>query len=79
MQTKLTIRLDAALIRRAKAYARRRHKSLSAIVADYFAALEQPADKAIELTPKVKSLIGALGGKRLNESDYRRYLELKHR
>lgn len=38
-QTKLTLRLDADLISRAKASAAKQGKSLSQIVADYFAAL----------------------------------------
>jgi multidrug resistance efflux pump len=39
VQTKLTLRLEADVIRRAKAYARRRGKSVSTVVADYFATL----------------------------------------
>ena len=37
MQTKLTLRLDAHLIAQAKARAQRQGKSLSQVVADYFA------------------------------------------
>ncbi len=36
MQTKLTLRLDEALIQRAKAEARRTGKSVSQLVAEYF-------------------------------------------
>jgi hypothetical protein len=79
MQTKLTLRLDARLIGRAKAYAGRRGKSVSTVVADYFAALDDPAGSPLELTPKVQSLLGALAGARLDEADHRRHLERKHR
>lgn len=80
MQTKLTLRLEARLIRRAKAYARRRGKSLSAIVADFFVGLDQPRAEAT--TPRslaVRSLVGVLAGHREAEEDYRAYLERKHR
>lgn len=80
MQTKLTLRLDDTLIRRVKRYSTRSGKSLSRLVADYFnliGASQSPEDK--ELTPRVKSLLGALAGSRVSELDYRRHLEAKHR
>jgi len=62
MQTKLTIRLDESLIRRAKAYARRSGKSVSGIVADFFSRLDDPAERETEAPPPaVRSLVGALG------------------
>ena len=39
MPTKLTLRLDAALINRAKTYAHEQDRSLSQLVADYFTHL----------------------------------------
>ena len=79
MNTKLTLRLDAGLIRRAKAYARRTGKSVSAVVADYFASLDPEGEPRFELTPKVRSLMGALKGTKVAEEAYRRYLADKHR
>ena len=80
MHTKLTLRLDAALVRRAKAYARRSGKSVSSVVADFFALLGSRAEHdGDELTPAVRSLVGALGKARVTERDYHRYLEGKHR
>ena len=79
MMTKLTLRLDTRLIRRAKAYAGRRGKSVSTVVADYFAALDASAGSPLELPPKVLSLLGVLSGSRLDEADYRRHLERQHR
>lgn len=83
MQTKLTLRLEQRLIRRAKAYARRTGKSVSALVADFFARLESPPDAAppdtAATSPAVRSLVGALAGTRLDESDYRNHLTEKHR
>lgn len=80
MQTKLTLRVDEELIRRAKAHARRSGKSVSRIVADFLALLEEPVEKrAVELTPTVRSLLGALSGNPVSKEDYSRYLEEKHR
>ncbi len=77
MQTKLTLRLDAELIERAKRHARARHKSLSRMVADYFAALEKE-DLPTELPPLTRSLRGLLKEKGLDESAYHRHLEEKY-
>lgn len=80
MRTKLTLRLDDELVRKAKTYARRSGKSVSSLVGDFFALLgRRSGSKNNELTPTVRSLLGALEGKPLNEHDYRRHLEEKHR
>lgn len=80
MQTKLTLRLDETLVRRAKSYARRSGKSVSALVADFFALLGRPVEATAEeeLTPTVRSLVGALEGARVSEDDSHRHLEQKH-
>ena len=80
MNTKLTLRLDDRLIRNAKRHSSRFGKSVSKLVADYFALID--ADEEIpgtEITPRVGSLIGALKGASVTEADYRRHLEEKHR
>jgi len=79
MQTKLTLRLEDRLIRRAKAYARRSGKSLSELVADMFARLQTSTPEATEpQSPAVRSLAGALEGKELDREAYRAYLAQKH-
>lgn len=75
MQTKLTLRMDEDLIRLAKAFARSSGKSVSRIVADYFALLGDK-NSDISITPAVRSLRGSLRG--ADEEDYRRYLEEKY-
>lgn len=79
MQTKLTLRLDDALIRRAKRYSARSGRSISRLVSDYFALIDSElcAD-AGELTPRVRSLIGALAQQDVSEEDYKRHIERKH-
>lgn len=80
MYTKLTLRLDDRLIRRAKRYSDRAGKSVSQLVADYFALIEsEEAVSGTELTPRVRSLIGSLRGASVDEEDYRRHLEEKYR
>lgn len=79
MNTKLTLRLDDQLIRKAKRYSDRSGKSVSQLVADYFSAMD--ADEEIpgtEISPRVRSLIGAFKGSTATEEDYRRYLAEKY-
>jgi len=77
MQTKLTLRLDAQLIERAKNHAKNRGKSVSQMVADYFALLGQEEQNET-LPPLTRSLYGALRGTDIDEEDYHRYLEEKY-
>ena len=83
MHTKLTLRLEQRLIRRAKAYARRTGKSVSELVADFFGRLEAPQEEApprvAAQSPAVQSLVGALAGSRVDEAAYRAHLAEKHR
>jgi Family of unknown function (DUF6364) len=80
MQTKLTLRLDQDLIRRAKSHSRRSGKSLSALVADFFTLLseDRPAGEP-SLPPRVRSLIGAFKGSTATKEDYRKHLAEKYR
>ena len=79
MQSKLTLRLDAELIEKAKILARRRGKSLSRLVAEYFNYITSKEVKSkTDLPPIVKSLYGSLANSDTDESDYKKYLEGKH-
>lgn len=76
MNTKLTLRLDDELIRRAKAHAGRIGKPVSKLVEDYFAVLTAPRRRgSSELTPRVRRLKGILRGADVDEETYRRHLE----
>jgi hypothetical protein len=80
MQTKLTLRLEDQLIRRAKSYARRSGRSVSELVADLFARLSVPeATPPCDLSPIVRRLVGALAGRKVSKSDYRQHLDEKYR
>ena len=79
MQTKLTLRLEDRLIEQAKSYAARTGKSVSQVVADYFKLLTNTKMKsASSSTPITKSLRGLLRESKINEKDYKKYLEEKH-
>ena len=80
MQTKLTLRLDSNVITRAKRIAKKRGTSVSRLVSDYFkgvAGAKQSVAKD-ELPPITRALAGSLSGSKLDERDYRRYLEKKY-
>ncbi len=79
MQTKLTLRLEDQLIEQAKSYAAHAGKSLSQVVADYFKILTSEKTKTISpSTPITQSLRGFLRESKLDEKDYKKYLEEKH-
>ncbi len=78
MNTKLTLRLDDRLIESAKHHAAESGRSISQLVADFFALIEAGGGD-IEVTSRVRSLRGVLTGFGLDESDYQRHLEEKYR
>lgn len=80
MSTKLTLRLNPLLIKRAKSYARRHGKSVSQIVADYFCVLQQASDvkETAQSLPLTQSLKGVLKKTKVSEKEYRDYLEKKY-
>ena len=79
MKTKLTVRLDQELINKAKAYAKASGKSVSQMIADYFALLGEPTESSNQkITPVVRSLRGALRGGKVDLDDYHRHLEDKY-
>jgi hypothetical protein len=85
MQTKLTLRIDDELIERAESYSQRTGKSVSQLVSDYIKMLPEPGREpsakkgAPVLTPIVRSLKGSFRGAKIDEKDYRRHLEERHR
>jgi hypothetical protein len=79
MATKLTLRIDEELITRAKTYAKRSGKSVSRLVADFFAVLSQSEEEGTyNITPKVKSLHGLLRDATVDFEDYKKHIEQKY-
>jgi hypothetical protein len=77
VNTKLTLRLDEDLIASAKRHSAESGRSISQLVADFFALIDA-SDAGVEVTPRVRSLRGVLKGSGLDEGDYRRHLEDKY-
>ena len=79
MNTKLTLRIDDRLIRGAKQYAKDAGKSLSQVVAEYFATIASVDLPEFTDTPTVAGLRGILKDVRIDdERDYHAHLEKKH-
>lgn len=76
MNTKLTLRMDESLVRKAKQQAARRGKSVSQMFGEYVASLGKKAPQG-DLPPVTASLRGLLGGKKVSEADYKRHLRDK--
>jgi hypothetical protein len=62
METKLTLRLNDSVIKRAKKYAKKQRISLSKMIEAYLDSLtkEKNAEQEIEITPLIKSLSGVI-------------------
>ena len=76
MQAKLTLELEQTLIERAERYAEASGKSVSQVVADYFAQLDEAFGET--LPPITRSLSGVLAGTEADKTDYYRHLEKKY-
>jgi len=78
MKSKLTLRLDKALIKRAKALASKKGTSVSQLVANYFSLLDEETHSPEKFSPITTSLIGILKDSDIEEKDYKKYLEEKY-
>jgi hypothetical protein len=84
MQTKLTLRLDDRLVKKAKEWAKTHQMSLSEAVADFFEHLPE-TDRPVELSAWTQSLVGVLkpdseiAETRSAGEDYINYLEEKYK
>ncbi|MGB0409330.1 MAG: DUF6364 family protein [Opitutales bacterium] len=79
MQTKLTLRVEAALVRKAKLLAKKRGTSVSRIFAEYIS--KQTENLPLEeLPPVTASMLGVVNqpGAKVDESDYLEHLEERY-
>ena len=61
MDTKLTLKLDNAIIEQAKSYAKKKNTSLSKLIELYLSLLiDSNGNQTMEVTPLVKSLSGVV-------------------
>lgn len=75
-KNKLTLWLDRETIQLSKQWARKNHKSLSAVVSDLLAKL-RPDQQSGKLSPTVKAISGAIKGK-WDMKDYHTHLQKKY-
>ena len=78
MNTKLTLRMDEKIVRKAKIEARRRGKSVSRMVAEFIESIGSRSDSDKVLPPTTASLVGILKGQEISEDDYRVHLREKY-
>ncbi len=78
MNTKLTLRMDEDLVLRAKSEAKRRGKSVSQMVGEFIDSLGKAGTIEQKLPPVTASLVGLLKGRRISESDYKKYLRERY-
>ena len=74
---KLTLSVNSQVIASAKAYARQRGVSVSAIVEAYLASVAEQPPSSTAATPVLNSVRGVLRG--ADVEDYRQYLSVKYR
>jgi hypothetical protein len=82
MTTKLTLRLDDAVIRKAKKTASTKGVSLSRMVEDYFKAVTGQEQLEVRESPVLYEVSGVLSGKRdaaQLRAGYRKHLAEKYR
>lgn len=73
MNTKLTLTIEQAIIKRAKKYAKQKGRSLSDIIENYLKVItKEESDTDIEITPLTKALRGSF--KAPKELDYKKEL-----
>ncbi|HRW75850.1 MAG: hypothetical protein H6568_14395 [Lewinellaceae bacterium] len=80
MDTKLTLRLDKAVIEEAKEYARAHQTSLSSLVEAYLALLTRSESTSQTISPLVRQLTGVIDLKQaeLDQENYREHLAKKY-
>ena len=78
MNTKLTLRMDEEIVRKAKKEAKRRGKSVSRMVAEFIESIGSRPDSGKVLPPTTASLVGILKGREVSEDDYKVHLREKY-
>jgi hypothetical protein len=78
MQTKLTLRIDDALVRKAKSVAKMRGKSVSLMMSEYIDSFGRDLLVEHDLPPVTSSLLGILKDKSASEDDYKKHLLEKY-
>ena len=73
VDSKLTLKLDANVIQRAKVYAKKQNISLSKLIENYLNALTGSSSKKIKVSPLVESMTGVV--KLKEDADKKEYID----
>jgi len=76
MKTKLTLRMEKDVIEKIKEVSKKKGISVSKLIEDFFKTLTTEEEE--KLTPTVKKLKGLLKKKKIEEKEYKKYLEDKY-
>jgi len=80
MDSKLTLRLNTQVIRRAKDYARSKKTSVSKLVENYLSAITSDSSQEFQVTPLVQELSGIISLESKDaKADYGDFLEEKYK
>lgn len=79
MKSKLTLRLEESLIKRAKERAKQKGTSVSQMVTEFFELIDSESTASRKkLPPVTSSLVGIMKDSGVREEDYKTHLEDKH-
>jgi metal-responsive CopG/Arc/MetJ family transcriptional regulator len=73
MQAKLTISIDKNIVEQAKAFAKKKGRSLSEIIENYLKAVVEKEKQTLEISPEIKKLQGSV--KLPADFDYKKDLQ----
>jgi len=80
MTTKLTLTVEADVIKKAKSYAKQTGRSLSALIEKYLETLTEENRETKQISPKLKKLVGSvkLSSNFDEKKELGAYFESKH-
>jgi hypothetical protein len=73
MTTKLTLTMEAEVIKMAKIYAKKKGQSLSDLIENYLKSISSSEEKENGLSPKIKKLMGSV--KLPDDFDYKKTMK----
>lgn len=73
-KTKLTLSVDSAVVERAKRFSQRNQTSVSELVSEFLATLEDRGEAARPITSRLRGVLPS----ETSVEEYREYLEDKH-
>lgn len=59
MNAKLTLTIEQSIIKKAKAYAKEKERSLSDLIENYLKMITREQDSPVDISPLTKSLLGS--------------------